>query len=177
MCDEVARHTRAGSLDVEAPRASAALRHIGTDGPVLKERGAIMEDAAKLAGIDHVFDEGHGGDAAVIVPDHVGDAGLLDRVDHRLGFLGGAGQRLFRQHHLAGLGGSDGDFGVQIVGHADVDGVDVRRFDQLPPVALDAFIPPGIGKGAHVRRVAPRHRLQHRLVAGIEEVRDLAPGV
>ena len=95
--------------------------------------------------------------AAVIVPDHVGDAGLLDRLDHRLAFGLGAGQRLFAEHHLAGLGGGDGDLGVEVVGHADVDGVDILALDQRAPVGLDALIAPLLGEVPDLaRRCAPR---------------------
>ena len=134
--EEVAGDAGAGGLDVEAPGAGAALGDVGRDGPVLQELGAVVVDAAELAGVDDLLDQGDGGHAAVVVADEVGDAGLLDGGDHRLAFGGGAGEGLFGDDGLAGFGGGDGDLGVEVVGDADVDEVDVGAGDQLAPVGL-----------------------------------------
>ena len=89
----------------------------------------------------------------------------------------GAGQRLFAQHHLAGLGGGDGDFRMQVVRHADIDGVDVLARDQRAPVALDAFIAPHLREAPHLAGVARRDRLENRAIAGVEEMADIGPGI
>ena len=128
--EEVAGDAGAGGLDVEAPGAGAALGDVGGDGPVLQELGAVVVDAAELAAVDHLLDEGDGGHAAVVVADEVGDAGLLDGGDHLLAFGGGAGEGLFGDDGLAGLGGGDGDLGVEVVRDADVDEVDVGAGDR-----------------------------------------------
>jgi hypothetical protein len=62
--------------------------------------------------------------------------GFLDGLDHLSAFGAGSGQRFFAEDHLAGLGGGDGDFGVDVVGGADVDQVDVVAFDELAPVGF-----------------------------------------
>ena len=87
------------SRQVPAPPCGTS----GIDRPVLQEAGAIVEDLSELSRVDDLLDERDGRDAAVIVPDGVGDAGLLDRAHHRQRFLGVARQRLLAEHHLAGL--------------------------------------------------------------------------
>ncbi len=54
--EQVAGDAGAGGLDVEAPDAGAALRHVGRDRPVLQELRAVVEDPAQLALVDHLLD-------------------------------------------------------------------------------------------------------------------------
>ena len=75
---------RAGGGDVEPPEAGAALGQVGGDRPVLEEVGAVVEDPAEPALVDELLGERDGRHAAVVVPDDVGHAGLLDRLDHLL---------------------------------------------------------------------------------------------
>ena len=104
--------------------------------PVLQEVGAVMKNLAKLAAIDNLLGQGDGRDAPVVVPDRIWHTGFLDGIDHRRTLLGGAGQRLFAQHHLTRLGGGDGYLSVLIVGCANVDGVNVIALDQLAPISF-----------------------------------------
>ena len=126
---------------------------------------------------DDLLDEADRRDAAVVVADEVRDTRRLDRRHHFLALGGGAGERLFGDDHLAGLGGGDGDVVVQVVGHADVDQVDVRPGDQRPPVGLDALVAPAAGEVAHLGLVAAAGGLEHRAAGEVEEVRRGAEGV
>jgi hypothetical protein len=77
---------------------------------------------------------------------------------------------LLAEHHLAGLGGGDGDVVVRVVGRADVDRVDVVAFDQLLPVRLDRLVAPLVGEGLGLLRGAAAHGLEDRAVLQVEEV-------
>ena len=144
--EQVAGDARAGRGDVEPPEPGAALRQVGRDRPVLEEVGPVVEDLAEPALVDQLLGERDGGHAAVVVPDRVRHAGLLDRVDHLLALGQVHRQRLLAEDHLAGLGRGDGDLGVRVVGRADVDRVDVLALDQLPPVGLDRLVAPLLGE-------------------------------
>ena len=53
MGEQIAGDAGAGRIDIEPPGGGAALRHVGRDGPVLQELGAVVEDLAELALVDH----------------------------------------------------------------------------------------------------------------------------
>ena len=95
-----------------------------------------MEDAAELSLFDHLLGKGQRRHAPVVVPDHVGDARALHRLDHapRLGER--ASERFLARHHLAGLRGGDSDLGMRVIGTGDVDKIDVVAPDQFAPVGL-----------------------------------------
>ena len=170
---QIASHAAAGCGGVEPPEAFAALREIGTDGPVLQEVGAVMEDLAEFAALDDLLGEGDGGHAAIVVPHSVGYAGLLHGVHHRSAFLGGAGQWFFAQHHLAGFGGGDSYLGVLIVRRADIDGVDVVALDQFAPIGFVALVAPLFSEGLGLVFGATAHGLEHGAMAEIvKEVAD-----
>src|SRR5205814_4049214 len=59
---------------------------------------------------------------------------------------------------------------VRVVGRADIDRLDVRRFHQPAPVALHALPSPTARKGLRFVARAPRHRLEHGLISHIEEL-------
>ena len=94
------------------------------------------------------------------------DALLVARFDENIVMfdlaiaLRAAREGLFGQHHLASLRRRDGNLGVKVVGHADIDGVDVGRFDQLAPIGLDALIAPLVGKRLDLISAARRDGLQ-----------------
>jgi hypothetical protein len=75
------------------------------------------------------------------------------------------------------LGGSDGDVAVQVVRHANIDGVDVLPLDQFSPVRFDGCVAPGIGELLGPCLIAGANGLQHRFVLEIEEVVHTAIGV
>ena len=147
MGEQVAGDAAAGDLGIEPPQACAALRQVLRYGPILQEFGAIMENPAQPALVDHVLGQCHRRNAAVIVPDHVGDARRLHRLGHFARFALVASKRFLAHHHLAGFGGGNGDFGMGIVGGRDVDQVDIAARDQLSPVGLKGIITPLVGKG------------------------------
>jgi hypothetical protein len=84
--EQIAGDAAAGDGDVEPPQAFAALRQVARDRPVLQELGAVVEDAPELPSSSSCLIIVTGGHAAVVVPDGVRHAGLLDRGGHRLGF-------------------------------------------------------------------------------------------
>ena len=107
--------------------------------------------------------ERHGRDAAVVVPDHVRHAGLLDRLDHlhalRAPFIAsGFSHRIILPAWAAAMAISACRlFGVQMS-----IGVDVLALDQLPPVGLDRLVAPLVGECLGLGRVAGADRLEHR---------------
>ena len=170
---QIASHAAAGCGGVEPPEAFAALREIGTDGPVLQEVGSVMEDLAEFAALDDLLGEGDSGHAAVVVPHGIGDAGFLHGLDHRHTFLGSAGQWFFTQHHLAGFGGGDSYLGVLIVRRADIDGVDVVALDQFAPIGFVALVAPLFSEGLGLVFGAAAYSLEHGAMAEIvKEVAD-----
>ena len=136
-----------------------------------------MEDPAELATVDDVLRERHRRDAAVVVPDGVRHARLLDGGAHLLTLGHVHRQRLLAEDRLAVLGRLDGDLGVQVVGGADVDGVDVIGGDELAPVGLDPLVAPAVGEGLSLLRIACRDRLQNRQVFQVEKVLDAVVAV
>ena len=156
----------------------AALRQVLGDGPVLQELGAVMEDAPEPALVDQLLGQRDGGDAAVVVRDQVGHAGLLDGLDHLQALRPVPRQRLLAQDHLAGLGGGDGDFPRACCsGRVDVDEVNVLARDELAPVRFDRFVAPLGGEGLGLGLVEVADRLEDGLIFEVEEVADLAGGV
>ncbi len=143
MGEQVAGDAAAGGGHVQPPESRPALRQVRVDGPVLEELGAVVEDLAQPALVDQLLGQGDGGHAAIVVPDHVRHAGLLDGLHHLEPFGAVHGQRLFAQDHLAGRRRGQGDFGVGVVRRADVDHVDVLALDELAPVGFDRFVAPG----------------------------------
>ena len=87
------------------------------------------------------------------------------------GFRGVAAQRLLAHHHLAGLGGGDGDLGVRVVRARDIDEVDLGRLDHFAPVGLGGFVPPFRGEALRAVGIARADGFQDRLVREVEEIR------
>ena len=71
----------------------------------------------------------------------------------------------------------DGDFGVEVVGGADVDHIDVVGGHELPPIGLHPLVAPAVGKGLGLFRIAGGHGLQHRQVFKVEEILDAVVAV
>ena len=155
---QVAGHAAAGGAGVDPPQAGAALRQVGRDRPVLQEVRAVVKDAAEPAFVDELLGERDGRHAAVVVPHRVRHARLLDGGDHLLPLGRVHRQRLLAEDHLAGLGRGDRDVVVQVVRHADVDRVDVRALDQLPPIGFDRRVAPRVGKLLGLLRIARTQR-------------------
>ena len=86
------------------------------------------------------------------------DAGLVDRIQHGLGLLGVAPQRLLAEDMLAGLSGDDAGLGVGVVGTAVVEQLDGRILQHGPPVRVVAFIAKALGRRRHCGFIATGHR-------------------
>ncbi len=84
----------AGDVDVEPPEAGAALRHVGGDGPVLQVGGAVVEGRPMRPSSIELLGQRDRRHAAIVEPDHVRHARLLDRGDHLLALGRVHGQRL-----------------------------------------------------------------------------------
>ena len=177
MSREVAGNARARHVFVQAPGGRAAHRDLGGDGPVLEVGGAVMKHLPDLPFLDHLLGQTDGGDATVIEPDHVGAARFFDSAGHlaRLGQV--HGQRLFAEDDLTGCGRRERDLMMSIVGRADVDGVDLCRFDELAPVGLHALPSPATRKRLRFVAAARRYCFEHRLISDIEKLVDPMVGV
>ncbi len=101
-----------------------------------------MEDAAEASFVEQLLQQHDRRHAAIVVPNHVGNAGGLNCVHHGFRFGAGASQRLLAQHHFAGLGGSNGNLRVGIVRAGDIDQVDIFSLHQGAPVCFDGLVAP-----------------------------------
>ena len=135
--EQVAGDAAAGHADVKPPQALAALGEVLGNGPVLQELGAVVEDLAELAFVDQLLGQGHGGHAAVIVPDHVGHLGLLDGVHHLARIRRRSGPAAFRTSPSCRPWRRRWRFPVGVVGAGDIDEVDILALDQFAPIGFD----------------------------------------
>jgi hypothetical protein len=144
--DDVRIDVAVGAAAADALLQAPDERELRVGRPVLSVAGAVMINPADGAFIDHLLGLGDGGDAAVIVADHVDDLGLFDRGDHLFGLLDGEGEGLFAQDMFAGAGRGDGDLGMGIVGRGDVHDIDVGGIDDVAPVGA-GVLPAELGTG------------------------------
>ena len=170
---QIAGDPRACDLGVEAPEASAALGEIRGNRPILQEIGAVVEDLSELASVDDVFRQRDRGKESIVVPNEIRQLRLLDSLHHRLALLSVERERLLTQDHLAMLDAGERDIHVRVVGRADVDGVDVLAGNELTPVGFNGARVAVGGELTDLGFVTTTHRLQHRLAASLEEVRNL----
>ena len=82
---KVARNAGAGVGDVQTPEARAALGYVRGDRPILQVGRPVVEGTADTALVDDLLGQGDGRNAAVVEPDHVGNAGFLHRRRHFFG--------------------------------------------------------------------------------------------
>jgi len=135
-------------------------------------------DLADQALVNHALGERDGRGAAVVVADHVEDAGLADGRERGLGVLEVGGQRLLAEDVLAGLGGADDQLGVLVVGGGDVHQVNVLALEQLVHGEGDLGPAELLGGGAGALLGAAAEDLHHRLRGQLgEEEGDLAVSV
>jgi hypothetical protein len=128
--------------------------------PFLQIRGAEVVDAPQRAALDQLAHLADGGHEAVVEGDHVLDARLLHGVEHRLGFLGGARQRLLAEDVLARLRGGNARFGVGVVWSAIVEQLHAVVGQHVAPVGVVAVVAKAHGRRARRRFVAPADRSQ-----------------
>ena len=125
----------------------------------------------------HLFRLRDGGNAAVIMADHVDHARLLHRGQHRLGFLDVHRQRLFAKDILARLRRGNRDLGMGVVGRVNVDDIDLGIGDNVAPVG-DGLAPAELFCGGlHPGLVAAADGMQYRLERDGEKFIHLAPRV
>ena len=103
-----------------------------------------MEDFSELSFVNKFLGKGDSWHTAIVVPDHVGDTCPLDRLAHLLALSGVHGERFFAEYDLARIGRGQGNFFMQVVGDANVNGVDIIAFEKPSPICFDAFVSPGI---------------------------------
>jgi hypothetical protein len=120
----------AAHLALEAP----VKRNIGIDEFVRHPDGAPVLDLADLALVDHPLHQRNGRQLAVVEADGVQDAAFLHRVQRHAALIIGSGERLFGDHRLTVHGGRRGDLGMGAGRRTNVDDVDIRAFDDPPPV-------------------------------------------
>jgi len=175
--EEISRDAGPGRGHIETPKPLTALGQIRLDGPVLQELGPVVEDLAELAFVDQPLRQRHRRHPPVVVPDHVGHAGLLDGLDH-LEPLGAVHrQRLLAEDHLLIRRGRQCDLGVRVVRRADIDDVDVLALDELPPIGLDRFVAPLVGKRLGVLGITSTDGLEHGRVLQVKKVAHPAVSV
>ena len=159
---------------IEPPKRRAALRQIFGDRPVLQELRPVVIDLAEPSLVDEMFGERHRRHAAIVVPHHVRDAGLLDRGDHLRPLRLIAAERLLTHDHFARLGGSDRDLGVRVIGRCNVNQVDVLPRDELSPVGFGGLVVPVFGEGLDLLLIPAADRFEHRLAFQIKELAHLS---
>src|SRR5579864_7495081 len=93
-----------------------------------------MPDLAKLARLDQLARQPHGGDEAVVEAAEMLDAGGSDAAPDLVGLVRVAPERLLAEHVLAGLRRGDRRLGVQRVRRAVVEEADAVVGNELAPV-------------------------------------------
>ena len=170
---QIAGDAASRDRDVEPPQPFAALRQVARDRPVLQKLRAIVKDPSEPVLVDELPDHRHRGHEAVVVPDAVRHARLLDRGHHLRRFLRVSPERLLAHHHLAGLCGRDGDRVMRVVRAGDVDQIDVRARHQIAPVGVIRLVAPVLRERLDAFFVSRGHRLEHGLPRQVEEDRRL----
>jgi hypothetical protein len=153
---EVPGRPRARQRPLQAPGGG----RVGIAQPILQVSHSDVPDLAELAGGDQIAGEPDGGDEPVVERAHVGDPGRLDTAPGVEGLVGVAPQRLLADHVLAGLRGRDRRLGVQVVGPAVVDQVDLRVGHQLPPIEHRPLEPETLSGGLRPRGITTADRQQ-----------------
>ena len=133
-----------------------------------------MKDATELSLVDELPEEDDRRHPAVVVPDGIGHARLLDRSHHALRFCRGSRQRLLAHHHFSGLGGRNGNPGMCVVGARDVDEIDVGSINDCAPVRFCLLVAPVRREGLDAILLPGGYRLQHRLIRQVEIPRSLS---
>ena len=173
MRADIAERPAAGEFLFQPPDQ----REIRVHDPILKVGAVVVIGLADLAVFDELLREGHGGDFAVVVHDHVLDAGLFDRREHGLGVGQGIGERLFADDVLARPRGGDGHLGMPIARRRDVHDINVLALDDAPPVGI-VLLPAELPRRGRDRRLVPPAKDFHaRLEFAGEKAAYLPEGV
>ena len=92
--------------------------------PILQVSSPEVQDFTDRTLIDVFLRQLDGGGPAIVEGNHRVNAIFFCGQVHGLCFGGGHGQRLFAEDVLMGLCRGDGDFGVYVVGGADINNLD-----------------------------------------------------
>jgi hypothetical protein len=139
---QVAGHAAEPAASTSSRQSGGAtLRDVLGDRPVLQEVGAVVEDPPQPPSSINCLASVTAGHAAIVVPDHVGHARLFDGSAHLLPsatfIASGFSHRIILPAWAAAMAISRA-----VVGHADIDRVDVVPLQQLAPIALDRLVAP-----------------------------------
>ena len=154
LADEVASEVDDVGVDVAMRAGTRDLglqtpdeRKIRISNPVLGITGAIViNPVAEVAAFDHAFGQRDGGDAAIVVADHVHHPRLLHRRHHSLTLGHIHRERLLAEDGFAVFGRFQDDFTMAVVRRADIHDVDFRIAHHCLPVGarlLPAELLPG----------------------------------
>jgi hypothetical protein len=130
--DRLLQNPRADAPAVVAP-AAGTLAIGGTE-----QADAGVQRLADLAVADQAVNEAPLTGQPQLVPDRQHLAAAPHGLDDAIAVGNGCCHRLLQQHVLASLEGRDGNVGVQMVGHDDVDGVDRGIGDHCAPIQMNA---------------------------------------
>ena len=170
---DIAVRAAAGMLFLKPPQT----RHLGINQPALRVAGVVMTNLADGALLNHLLRLRDGGDAAVVVADHMHDLGALHGLQHLAALPHIQRERLFAKHVLARLGRGDGNLGMGIIRRVDVDHVDLRIGHHRPPI-VDGMIPAKLrARLFHLDGVATANGVQPHIAFEIKKARRLPPGV
>lgn len=170
---DIAVDAAAGGFFLEAP-VNGEFR-VGE--AVLGVAGAEMENAAEGAFADHAFGQGDGGDAAIVMANHVDGAAFLRGGEHLLALFEVEAHGFFADDMFAVFEGGDGDLGMGNGGSGDIDDVNERGIDDFMPIG-GGMQPAELGAGGgDVGVVAPADGVEFDVCLEGEEARRLTPGV
>src|SRR5712691_12034915 len=136
-----------------------------------------MEDSPEPALINELLRECDGGNTAIVVPNHVWHAGILDRLHHFDALRSVHRKRLLAQDHLSRLRGGDGDVPVHVVWAGNINHVYVVTRNELAPIRFTRLIAPPFRESVDLGSVAAANSFEDGLVFEVEKVANFAKGV
>ena len=136
-----------------------------------------MERLSYATFIDQLFCECDGWNPTVVEPDHVRDTRFFHRFRHLDRFGDIHRERFFTQYPLTRFCRGHGNISMEMVGHADVYGIDVVSFDERSPVGLDRGVAPVVGKLLCDLLIPRTQRLENWSGLQVKEPIDLLVGV
>src|SRR5258706_5725225 len=136
-----------------------------------------MENTSELSFFDQLFGQRHRGNAAVVVPDHVWDAGFVNGSDHRFALFAVHRKGLLAKNHFPGPGRGNGDFSVGVVWAANVNEVNIFAVDEFSPIGFDGLVAPFIGEFLSLICATGTDGLEDGLILEVEKIVNLAEGI
>ena len=134
-----------------------------------------MVDLANFAFVDELLRQSNRRHTPIIEPYQVGDA--FRGLRHLRGLRAIHGQRLLAPDDFSGLRRGNGDLGVERIGRADVDNIDVFAIDYRAPV-VRRFVPsPAGGHLLNRLLIATADDFALQREGRIEKMSDLVKGI